>query len=338
MAVHEKVKLTIDGQIEDLKNKGVKFDICSEEELKKYLQFQNYYFKFKSFAKNYVINPHNNQYVNLDVAYLMELSSIDLKVRKIILDMCLDIEHFLKVRFLRDICDNSDEDGYNMVRVFMESDSRNKIQLTLTNEASGYSVCRDLAEKYKDCPDKLSVWTVVELLPFGAFVDFYSFYYNELYPRIKRENYSVYLGSIKFLRNAAAHNNALLSSLYKPRAKSKFKSTKELVTSLNTLKEFQVLEHRESMMGNPVVHDFIALMYVYNDLFRVQTLREKRDKRIKELYDFFCGENAVVLKNKVFFKKSKPIIDTYIFVSENIKILYYNMNGKNKGKNILKLQ
>lgn len=338
MAIHEKIKLTIDGQIDDLKTKGVKFDICSEEELKKYLQFQNYYFKFKSFAKNYVINPHNGKYVNLDAAYLIELSSIDLKLRKIILDMCLDIEHFLKVRFLRDICDNSEEDGYNMVQIFMKSDSQGKIQITLNNEASGYSVCRDLAEKYKDCPEKLSAWTIVELLPFGAFVDFYSFYYNELYPNIKRDNYSVYLGSIKFLRNAAAHNNALLSSIYKPRAKNKFRSTKELVTSLNTIKAFKILEHRESMMGNPVVHDFIALLFVYNDLFRVQTLREKRDKRINELYELFCSENAVILKNKEYFKKNKPISDTYMFVSENIKILYHNIKGKDKGKNLLKLQ
>lgn len=80
--------------------------------------------------------------------------------------MCLDIEHFLKVRFLRDICDNSEEDGYNMVQIFMKSDSQGKIQITLNNEASGYSVCRDLAEKYKDCPEKLSAWTIVELLPF----------------------------------------------------------------------------------------------------------------------------------------------------------------------------
>lgn len=42
-----KKKLTIDEQIEDLKKKGVTFEIMSEEEAKKFLRYNNYYFKLK---------------------------------------------------------------------------------------------------------------------------------------------------------------------------------------------------------------------------------------------------------------------------------------------------
>lgn len=59
-----KKKLTIDEQIEDLKKKGVTFEIMSEEEAKKFLRYNNYYFKLKSYAKNYPINPKNGKYVN----------------------------------------------------------------------------------------------------------------------------------------------------------------------------------------------------------------------------------------------------------------------------------
>ena len=40
-----KKKLTIDEQIADLKEKGVIFNIMNEEEAKKFLRYNNYYFK-----------------------------------------------------------------------------------------------------------------------------------------------------------------------------------------------------------------------------------------------------------------------------------------------------
>ena len=63
---------------------------------KKFLRYNNYYFKLKSYAKNYPINPKNGKYVNLEFAYLVELSKLDMYLRKIILGMCLDVEHILK--------------------------------------------------------------------------------------------------------------------------------------------------------------------------------------------------------------------------------------------------
>ena len=43
-----KKKLTIDEQIEDLKKKGVTFEIMCEEDAKKFLRYNNYYFKLKT--------------------------------------------------------------------------------------------------------------------------------------------------------------------------------------------------------------------------------------------------------------------------------------------------
>ena len=77
-----KIKLSIDEQVEDLKEKGVTFNIINEEEAKKFLRYNNYYFKLKSYAGNYTMNPKNDKYVNLDFAYLVELSKIDMYLRK----------------------------------------------------------------------------------------------------------------------------------------------------------------------------------------------------------------------------------------------------------------
>ena len=55
-----KKKLTIDEQIIDLEEKGVTFNIMNDDEAKIFLRYNNYYFKLKSYASNYPINPKNN--------------------------------------------------------------------------------------------------------------------------------------------------------------------------------------------------------------------------------------------------------------------------------------
>ena len=119
----DKQKLTVEGQVQDMKEKDIKFEICSEEDAKKFLQYNNYYFKLKSYARNYNMNSQTKKYFNLDFAYLVELSKLDMYIRKIILELSLDVEHYLKVRLMKDLSDNSDEDCYNIVTVFFAASS-----------------------------------------------------------------------------------------------------------------------------------------------------------------------------------------------------------------------
>lgn len=60
---------------------------CSEEDAKKFLQYNNYYFKLKSYARNYNMNSQTKKYFSLDFAYLVELSRLDMYIRKIILEI-----------------------------------------------------------------------------------------------------------------------------------------------------------------------------------------------------------------------------------------------------------
>ena len=118
----DKVKLTVDEQITDMRTKNVQFEICSIEDAKKFLKYNNYYFKLKSYARNYVVNPQTKKYYNLDFAYLVELSKLDMHIRKIILEMSLDVEHYLKVRLMNDLSNNPLEDGYNLSLIHIYSD------------------------------------------------------------------------------------------------------------------------------------------------------------------------------------------------------------------------
>ena len=53
---NEKLKLTVEEQIQDMIEKNVQFTLYSKEDAKKFLKYNNYYFKLKSYARNYNIN------------------------------------------------------------------------------------------------------------------------------------------------------------------------------------------------------------------------------------------------------------------------------------------
>ncbi|MCD7923018.1 MAG: Abi family protein [Clostridiales bacterium] len=121
--------LTSQQLIEHMKNKGVSFDLVSETDAKDFLEKHNYYMKLAAYRENYQKYPNSSkragQYINLDFAYLQELSTIDRHLRYQILQMCLDIEHFLKVALLNAIENNPNEDGYCIVHNFIANTSNN---------------------------------------------------------------------------------------------------------------------------------------------------------------------------------------------------------------------
>lgn len=114
-----KLLKTSDELISHMKIKGIKFNIVKEEDAKIFLQNNNYYMKLASYRANYDKHKSNGEYINLDFAYLQELSTIDMHLRYLILQMCLDVEHALKTRLLKDMEDNPEEDGYDIIRRFI---------------------------------------------------------------------------------------------------------------------------------------------------------------------------------------------------------------------------
>lgn len=69
-----KQKLSIDELITHMKNKGIKFDIVSEQDARKFLTYNNYYLKLASYRANCDKCSENSQrkgqYQNLDFGYL----------------------------------------------------------------------------------------------------------------------------------------------------------------------------------------------------------------------------------------------------------------------------
>ncbi len=132
--------------------KGVTFNIICEDDAIEYFKNINNYLRTASYRKNYPKHQSGNnrgKYINLDFAYLAELSSLDMHIRRLAFAMCIDIEHAIKTRLITAIENNPDEDGYNIVNVlFYEYNSilksvEEKASSTFTGELikNYFSLC-----------------------------------------------------------------------------------------------------------------------------------------------------------------------------------------------------
>lgn len=305
----ENRKLSTLEQIDHMKLKGIKFNIIDEQKAIQFLEFNNYYFKLKSYAKNYekyLRGEECGKYLNLEFAYLVELSTLDLHLRKFIIKLCLDIEHHLKLKLVRDCCNNTLEDGYSIIEEFLRHNPN--IKSDLEYKTTTYNtVTHDLLVKFKD---KLAIWNIVEVLTFGDFKKLYTKYY-EKYP--SNDSLIHFIWSVNFLRNAAAHNNCLLNSLKKPY--SRVERNKAITPILSRNKNIKP-DDRVKKMSNPIISDFIITLYVFRESVQSEAIKEKT---IKELLDLLDNR---ALRNKDYFKNNPWIKSSYNFIRKNVDFLF----------------
>ena len=292
-----KPKLTIAEQIQHMKESGIKFTIVDEDGAAKFLYESTYYFKIKAYAKNYskYLNaPNHGKYVDLEFAYLKELSTIDSLLRKEIIKIALDIEHFLKVNMLVDFSESTVNDGYEIIEKLFtyNPDLRDSIIRKGASSTNG-----NLIEKYKN---DFAIWNIVEVLSFGNFIELYSLYYgnnswlyNSLFP-------------IKKLRNAAAHNNCLINNLNN--------NHESLITPhmhvYNEVCKIDGMPKKSpsKKLTHPIIHDFIVLTFVFNDV--VKSAKTRKHK-MNEILDLFNGR---MVKHREYFENNALITSTYTFV------------------------
>ena len=110
----DKPKMTSKALIDKLRDeKGVSFKYVTEDNAEKYLAQINNYLRTASYRKNYqkyLNGPSKGKYIDLDFAYLQELSTVDMHLRNLVTRMCIDIEHDLKVLLLENL-ENDAGDG-----------------------------------------------------------------------------------------------------------------------------------------------------------------------------------------------------------------------------------
>lgn len=280
----------------------------SEEDTKVFLTDNNYYFKIKAYAKNYEkyrSGENADKYINLEFAYLVELSKIDMYFRRIILKMTLDIEHFLKTQLLRDFQDNDAEDGYSIIDEFFKRYSFIEKNIHVKGKNS---TCTDLVMKYEG---EFAIWNIVEVLSFNDFTKLYQLYYRK-YP--SKDSMADFLWSVRLLRNAAAHNSCLLNSLKTPYNYT-VTPNKRVINYLSKIDDISRTA-RGSRMKNPVMHDFIVTLYVFNNVISSKEVKEITMTELKNLVDNRMS------RNKKYFDKNQVLTSHYDFAKKVIDYFY----------------
>ena len=283
-----------------MKNRGITFNEISENDAKQFLQNNNYYMKLAAYRANYDkcdTGKRQGQYKKLDFGYLKELSTIDMYLRYIVMDMCLDIEHVIKVRLIKNITNNPSEDGYDIVRKFIDQDDNLRILKNIRSHKSG-EYCKDLIEKYYPY---FPVWVFVELISFGDLLYFCSFY-EKIYG-VQIINNKL-MNTVRDVRNAAAHSNCLLNKMTE-----KIDSTKQVNNEISSFIIGMKNISKTSRVNNlsyKFTNSFVTVLYVYDSLMN----EIPKQKRYKEIQEFMNGR---VVKNKQFFQSNSKIVGVYNF-------------------------
>ncbi len=290
--------LTADELVAHMENRGIAFTIDSKEQARDFLAEHNYYMKLASYRANYkkyCSGPNSGKYIHLEFAYLRELSTIDKYLRYLVVQMTLDIEHYLKVKLLNAIENNPAEDGYRLIQEFVSRDpDLRSLKKIHKHKSSDY--CRALIDKYYPY---FPAWVFVELISFGELAHLCEFYYRKYGDQIVDR---ILLNSVQDLRNASAHSNCLINHLT-PGGNKPHHSVVNQIKKINGISE----QARDKKLSNKVVYDFICLLYAYDEIVSSTMTKQSR---YKELREFFTGR---MLLHKDWFAGNNLITSTYTF-------------------------
>lgn len=288
--------------------KGISFKYTDEKEAEKYLTNINNYLRTVSYRRNYARYQNGDnvgKYIHLDFAYLQELSVLDMHLRFIIIKMCLDIEHALKVGIVRHSEKNPDSDGYEIVEEFLK---KNPYIIETLQKKSNSPFCGELIRKYfiikqeivsgarrklnrieaVDCP----IWVLMELLSFGDTIKFYEFY-NQKY-HVHGISSSI-INLVRNLRNGCAHNNCILADL----SQGASYPPVEIGKMVGRISDLGKKQRAKKLSCRPML-EFVSMLYVYNEI----VTEKVKYHRLRELRQFFEGR----MKEKAFYYESNELI------------------------------
>jgi abortive infection bacteriophage resistance protein len=277
-------------QIETLSSHQVHFDGCGKDEARRFLTENTYFFKLKAFDNKFGKDEDDNYY-NLDFSFLRDISTIDYHIRQVVIQLASDIEHCLKVRFNALLMRQSTEDGYSIVQDFKQHESefyRSKLkkEFSLDLKASAYT--KMIIDKYGDRPPAWLLWEVCSFSTTNAFYKFFlrkNLYMDQIYSL---------LDGVRLLRNAASHNNCLLTA-----PSYSVNPTKSLSALLEQLISDDMGQpERDNILDlaerDPLIHDFSCALCCHINLVksqgiisRTETLLDGLVKRIGRNYEWY---------------------------------------------------
>lgn len=304
-----------------LKLKNIKFEECSEEAAEKYLRENNNYYNVTAYKNNFIkyqFGELQGKYIDLDFAYLKDLSIIDYRTRTVLFKMIIDIEYYLKIRILNTIEDISEEDGYNIVNLYMEKDQQDEKQPNRVRDSILKKVSNDyykkIFSKYDLDKDKklenIPVWEFLEIITFGELINFFDFF-TKTYS-LDDNKYIFILKEINKLRNAVAHNSCVLSELDK---KDNTHGADTLV--INYLKECGIgRENRNNKLKNSRIRQITYTLYMFNIIVSSEGVKGNVKHEVSKL---FYGR---IILNRKYYNNNGILKSIYEYFEKIIEKNY----------------
>ena len=304
-----------------LKLKNIKFEECSEEDAEKYLRENNNYYNVTAYKNNFIkyqFGELQGKYIDLDFAYLKDLSIIDYRTRTVLFKMIIDIEHYLKIRILNTIEDIPEEDGYNIVNLYMEKDQQDEKQPNRVRDSILKKVSNDyykkIFSKYDLDKDKklenIPVWEFLEIITFGELINFFDFFTKT--QSLDDNKYIFILREINKLRNAVAHNSCVLSELDK---KDNTHGADTLV--INYLKECGIgKENRNNKLKNSRIRQITYTLYMFNIIVSSEGVKGNVKHEVSKL---FYGR---IILNRKYYNNNGLLKSIYEYFEKIIEKNY----------------
>ncbi len=312
-------------------DKGVSFVHMNKHDAETHLSIKNNYLRTSAYRKNYDKYQESEKsgltgkYKHLDFAYLVELSRIDTQLRYLIMAMCLDIEHDMRVDLTTAIEKNPNEDGYTIAHDFLRTNPR--IMKSIEDKANS-TFCGQLIANYfelaevfeiptsseaisrlrtrikrMDCP----AWVLLEIISFGDLINFYQFY-NEKHNIVGIDK--SLLSAVKSIRNAAAHNNCIINDLKK-------QNTKTPQDMLKRISQIPGIGNalRQNRLSVRAIFEFVSLLVLYDCCARGSA----RKTHVAQLKQLFFGR---IMEHKDYFIENDVLVSSYRFVAQIIGYIF----------------
>ena len=311
--------------VDHLESKGIKFELTSKEEAVKYLKNSNNYFRLASYRKSfpkYENGVNEGKYINLDFKMLTDLAIIDMRLRNVLLEIAIDLEHYVKVKILSVVEENF-KDGYGIIEEYIQFlKARNEydsLEREINQNEDG-TYCGEIIKKYGG---NYPIWAFIELITFGRLVSLYQFIAYKI-DDFKMQKDINLLKDIRELRNACAHNNCILNDL---RTNTTDKSPHfGIIFDLEKIGISKTV--RDKKLSNMRIKQIVSLLYLNRvTITSGGILRHQKDElykladRIKYSISYYDG-NEIVQTNLNFIIK---IIENWLsIIFENVlKIFIY---------------
>ena len=313
-----KPMLKISDMVEHLKEKNIKFEKCSEIDTQTYLKENNNYFNIIVYKNNFVkyqCGDLKDKYIDLDFAYLKDLSILDYRIRLILFKMIIGIEHYLKIRILNTIEYIENEDGYKIINAYLEKDyndenSPKRVHDSIMKKTTS-EYYQKIFSKYDLDGDKkledIPVWEFLEIITFGELINFFDFFTKEY--KLDDNKYVFILREINKLRNAVAHNSCVLSDLDK---KDNNYGSDKLVNDF--LIDCDIGKGaRKNKLKNSRIKQITYTLYLFNIIVSSDGVKNNVKQEINEL---FYGR---IIRNKEYYNNNELLKSIYRYFEKIIQ-------------------